>query len=85
MEKPTPEQAIKILDDATQPGVKLNRMDFVIVQMALEVLAEVVQQAGQRIPTDVERINGYKTGQRIQAIQTIANGSTDKETTEKKL
>lgn len=47
MEKPTPEQAIKILDDATQPGVKLNRMDYIIVQMALEVLAEVVQSSKQ--------------------------------------
>ena len=66
MDKPTPEQAIKILDDATQPGVKLSRMDYVIVQMALEILAQMVQEAGQRMSTD-------------------DNGSTDKETMEKKL
>lgn len=39
----TPDQALSILDQATQPHAKLNRQDYVMVQQALLVLAEAIK------------------------------------------
>jgi hypothetical protein len=45
----TPQQALDILDRATQPNVsdKLNRIDYINVQMALETLGQFVQVHSQ--------------------------------------
>jgi hypothetical protein len=37
-----PNQALQILAQATEPGAKLTRIDFVNVQLALEVLDKLV-------------------------------------------
>ena len=37
-----PKEALKILDQATQPGNRLSRQDFVVVQQALEALDKLV-------------------------------------------
>lgn len=44
MNKPTAKAALSIIDQATQPGVALKRADYVLTQLALEVLAEVVDR-----------------------------------------
>lgn len=38
----TPEQAIVLLDQATQPGVKLTRTDYVVINHALVVLKKAI-------------------------------------------
>lgn len=40
----TTEQALSILDQATQPGKALTRADYAVVQQALEVLAKLVNE-----------------------------------------
>jgi hypothetical protein len=40
----TPEQALNILNQATEPGVKLTRNDYVLINQALKVLAEAIQK-----------------------------------------
>lgn len=37
-----PKQALEILDQATQPGVRLTRMDCVNIQISLEALIKFV-------------------------------------------
>lgn len=39
----TPKQALSILDQVTQPGFKPMRQDFINIQIALEVLAKLVE------------------------------------------
>jgi hypothetical protein len=39
----TPEQALNILNQATEPGMKLGRRDYVVIQQALDVLAEAIK------------------------------------------
>jgi hypothetical protein len=39
----TPEQALNILSQATEPGMKLGRQDYVVIQQALNVLAEAIK------------------------------------------
>lgn len=43
-----PEQALNILSQATEPNVKLTRNDFVLINQALAVLAELIKNS--RIP-----------------------------------
>jgi hypothetical protein len=38
-----PKEALKVLDQATQPGVRLTRLDYVVVQQALEALNKLVE------------------------------------------
>lgn len=38
----TTEQAVAFLDQATQPGVKLTRTDYVIINHALQVLKQTI-------------------------------------------
>lgn len=38
----TPKQALAVLDQATQPGVRVTRQDYVVVQQALELLATLL-------------------------------------------
>ena len=42
MHEMTVEHALIILDRATQPGVKLTRMDYISIQSALELLAKLL-------------------------------------------
>jgi hypothetical protein len=37
------EQALQILSQATEPGVRLTRQDYVLIQQALTVLAEALK------------------------------------------
>ena len=52
----TPIEALQILDAATTPAyiAKLNRADFANVQVALEVIAKVLQPAKSTVPKPVE-------------------------------
>lgn len=40
----TPEQALQILNQATQPGVRLTRQDYVLIETALSVIGSVIQE-----------------------------------------
>jgi hypothetical protein len=44
-EELTPEQALSVLDHALQPGFRLARADYVLIQDALEILAKIVKPA----------------------------------------
>ncbi len=37
-----PNQALQILEQATQPGVRLTRIDYVNIQLALEILDKLI-------------------------------------------
>lgn len=51
----TPGQAISVLDQATQPGAKLSRADYVAVDMALVVLQRAISgQSAESPPSDQE-------------------------------
>ena len=41
------EQALQILSQATEPGVRLTRNDYVLIQQALNVLAETIKPKEQ--------------------------------------
>ena len=43
----TREQILQILDQATQPGAKLIRTDFVMIQRALEETAKLFKRLGE--------------------------------------
>lgn len=46
MEKPTPQQALNLLDAATTPKniANLNRSDFAAIQTALQILQEFITE-----------------------------------------
>jgi hypothetical protein len=39
----TPEQALQVLDRATQPGVVITRQDYCVIEQALAVLSESIK------------------------------------------
>ena len=45
-----PIEALNILALATEPGVKLNRVDYVRVQQALETLKPIAEEAAKPKP-----------------------------------
>jgi len=47
----TPAQALQILSQATEPGVKLTRQDYIIIQQALNTLELALNQQAEK-PTD---------------------------------
>ena len=53
MSQLTPIQAINVLDQATQPAAagKLNRADYINIQVALETLAHFVEMHPEPEPT----------------------------------
>ncbi len=52
----TGQEAINILASATEPGVKLSRVDYIHVQAALEELNKMVQ--AQLVPPAPEMVKG---------------------------
>ena len=48
----TAEHALIILDRATQPGVKLMRMDYISIQSALELLAKLLAPQSPQTEAD---------------------------------
>jgi hypothetical protein len=51
------EQIFSILDQATQPGVKLNRIDYINIQRALEELSKILSSldASKQFEQDKEK------------------------------
>lgn len=50
----TPQEALQLLDQATQPGVRVDRIGYIRIQQAIETLAKLMQpQPPQEATEDV--------------------------------